>query len=235
MDVFTEEAWNCLVQRLQTVFSNRIVCIGLQGSYRRGEETPTSDLDLVLILDVLQMEDLETYRTMIAESPLQSKLCGFVSGKAELLRWPRADLFQFYHDTQPLVGSLDWLQERIQPSDILEAVRVGAANLYHAVCHSYLFENREANLSELYKSPFFILQAKFYLETGEYIPSQQALLEQLSSNDRAIMETCYQRKAIFSEPISEEAIACYYRQLLTWCHELLGWCESWNPCLSGEN
>ncbi|MDO4583252.1 MAG: nucleotidyltransferase domain-containing protein [Planctomycetia bacterium] len=225
MEFLHQPEWHDFVEHLQALFGSRVVCLGLQGSYRRGEATPTSDLDVVLILDVLRMEDLRAYRRCVERSPLSDKLCGFVSGKAELLAWPRADLFQFYHDTQPLVGTLDWLRERIQPSDILEAVRVGAANLYHAVCHSYLFEDRQTNLPELYKSPFFILQAKTYRETGEYFSSRQVLWQHVSPADRKILEMCVDRKTLFSGPLSELALSDAYSQLLTWCQELLRWCE----------
>ena len=43
---------------VEEVFGTRIVCIGLQGSYGRGEANPESDLDMVLILDTLSMDDL---------------------------------------------------------------------------------------------------------------------------------------------------------------------------------
>ncbi|MDO4569415.1 MAG: nucleotidyltransferase domain-containing protein [Planctomycetia bacterium] len=225
MIFFQQQEWNDSLQELQAIFGSRLVCLGLQGSYRRGEATPTSDLDLVLILDVFSSEDLRAYRDWVRRSPMADKLCGFVSGKAELLAWPKADLFQFYHDTQPLAGTLDWLQLRIQPADAWEAVRVGAANLYHAVCHSYLFEDRASNLRELYKSPFFILQAKVYCETGEYFSSQEALLPRVSPVDRKILDICVGRKVIFSGSLSDQAIADFYDLLLTWCGGLLRWCQ----------
>ncbi len=34
----------------------------------------------------------------------REKICGFISGKEELLSWEKADVFQFYYDTEPLVG-----------------------------------------------------------------------------------------------------------------------------------
>lgn len=49
----------------------------------------------------------------MAELPRRELLCGFVSGWAELERWDAADLFQFYHDTTPYLGTLDALLPRI--------------------------------------------------------------------------------------------------------------------------
>ena len=53
MDLFSEE--------LQTVFQNRLVFVGLQGSRGRGEGRADSDIDVVVVLDVLTLEDLDTY------------------------------------------------------------------------------------------------------------------------------------------------------------------------------
>ena len=47
MDLFSEE--------LQTVFQNRLVFVGLQGSRGRGEGRADSDIDVVVVLDVLTL------------------------------------------------------------------------------------------------------------------------------------------------------------------------------------
>lgn len=38
-------------EKLLQSFGDRIICFGLQGSYGRGEQTSTSDIDVVVILD----------------------------------------------------------------------------------------------------------------------------------------------------------------------------------------
>lgn len=109
------------------LFGERIWFIGLQGSYGRGEATNSSDIDAVLILDSVSAKDLDSYSKMLDALSNRDKVCGFVSGKKELLAWEPSDLFQFYYDTTPILGSLDELLDRIAEVDIRCAIRIGAA------------------------------------------------------------------------------------------------------------
>lgn len=56
---------NQFTQEVEKVFADRVRFIGLQGSYSRGGATQTSDIDVVVILDALEMSDLKTYRDML--------------------------------------------------------------------------------------------------------------------------------------------------------------------------
>ena len=94
------------VQALEENFGNRVWFVGLQGSYGRGEATETSDIDVVVILDELTAQDIQAYNAMLDILPNRELICGFVSGKKELLNWEPSDLFQFYHDTTQIKGSL---------------------------------------------------------------------------------------------------------------------------------
>ena len=94
---FSIEAWmRKYCEEMKKQFENRIWFIGLQGSYGRGEATEQSDIDVVLILDKITYEDLRTYSSLLEQLPNREKICGFVSGKEELLAWEPSDLFQFY-------------------------------------------------------------------------------------------------------------------------------------------
>lgn len=75
-------------------FGDRIICLGLQGSYGRGEQTSTSDIDVVVILDRVSFSDLQTYRNILDTNGCREILCGFVAGKEELLAWEKYDLLQ---------------------------------------------------------------------------------------------------------------------------------------------
>ena len=121
-------------------FRDRIWFVGLQGSYGRGEATESSDIDIVVIFDDLMPADLETYRHMLDQLPHRDLVCGFVSGKAELLNWEPADLFQFYFDTTPIVGSLDALLPLLDADAVSRAIRIGAGNIYHGCVHNMLHE-----------------------------------------------------------------------------------------------
>ncbi|MFR9161308.1 MAG: nucleotidyltransferase domain-containing protein [Ruthenibacterium lactatiformans] len=140
-------AWaKMLAEKALARFGARVWFMGLQGSVRRGAATESSDIDFVLILDRLDTADLSAYRELVRSMPDSEKACGFVSGRKELLAWPRADLFQFYHDTEALYGSLSEVGALLCPRDARAALHMGAANVYHAACHSFLFEDVSANL-----------------------------------------------------------------------------------------
>ncbi len=159
---------------LQT-FSDRVWFIGLQGSYGREEATDTSDIDVVVILDELRMNDLKTYRDMLDTLQNRQMICGFISGKDELLNWEASDLFQFYYDTTPIKGTLDCLLEKIDKHAVMRAIKIGACNIYHACVHNFVHEKSEDILRSLYKSAAFVLQAVWFYETGKYIKSKAEL------------------------------------------------------------
>ena len=78
------------------------------------------------------------------------------------------ELFQFYHDTAILYGSLDFLRPLIARGDIQRAVLTGACTIYHGCVHNVLHE-RTRKFYALLKAAVFTLQAKHYYETGTYI------------------------------------------------------------------
>ena len=61
----------------------------MQGSYNRGEATPKSDIDLIVILETITFENLKTYKNIINSMPYKEKACGFISGKKEIQNWSK--------------------------------------------------------------------------------------------------------------------------------------------------
>lgn len=161
--------------KVEQTFSNRVWFIGLQGSYGRGEATQTSDIDAVVILDELRINDLKVYRDMLDTLPNRELICGFISGKDELLNWDSSDLFQFYYDTAPIKGTLDCLLDKIDKRAVKRAIKIGACNIYHGCVHNFVHEKSEYILRSLYKSAAFVLQAVWFYETGKYIKSKAEL------------------------------------------------------------
>ena len=176
------------VGALEASFKNRVWFVGLQGSYGRGEATETSDIDVVVILDELTAQDIQIYNAILDTLPNRELICGFVSGKQELLNWEPSDLFQFYHDTTPIKGSLDEVLELIDDDAIARAIKIGACNIYHGCVHNMLHEKSDEILEGLYKAASFVVQAICFQETGCYIKSQKALLEKVSGIERSIVE-----------------------------------------------
>ncbi len=179
--------------KVEQTFSDRVWFIGLQGSYGRGEATDTSDIDVVVILDELRMNDLKTYRDMLDTLQNRQLICGFISGKDELLNWEASDLFQFYYDTTPIKGTLDCLLEKIDKHAVMRAIKIGACNIYHACVHNFVHEKNEDILRSLYKSAAFVLQAVWFYETGKYIKSK-AELQNAINPPSAILTTALNLK-----------------------------------------
>ena len=174
---------------LGATFANRVWFVGLQGSYGRGEATPKSDIDLVVILDELSASDIRKYNAMLDTLPHRELLCGFLSGKDTLLHWDPSDLFQLYHDTKPIKGSLNDLLPMLDDSAVCRAIKIGACNVFHICVHNMLYEKSAEILKGLYKTASFIVQAIAFRQTGNYISRQKDLLTVVSSEERKIIET----------------------------------------------
>ena len=182
-------AWmDGFLKALHDTFGNRVWFVGLQGSYGRGEATETSDIDVVVILDELSASDIGEYHAMLDTLPHRELICGFLSGKDELLGWEPSDLFQFYYDTTPIKGSLDELLTVIDDAAVGRAIKIGACNIYHGCVHNMLHEKSEDILRGLYKSASFVVQAIAFKQTGTYITHQKELLRVVSPDERVILE-----------------------------------------------
>jgi predicted nucleotidyltransferase len=217
---FLIDDWiNELTGKIQNDFGERVSFIGLQGSYRRKEASDSSDIDIVTILNEISVEDLKKYRDIISQMPYKEKACGFISGKSEIVNWEKSDLFQFYYDTQPIYGSIDYLMPLIKKEDVKHAVKIGACNLYHACCHNFIYENSSEILSALYKLSLFILQAKYFYETNQYISSKTELIKNLVEEDKEILNICMDRKKLTEMDNAE--LVFYYDKLISWSSKLI--------------
>ena len=176
------------LQILNETFANRVWFVGLQGSYSRGEATETSDIDVVVILDELSAIDIQTYNTMLDTLLHRELICGFLSGKKEIMNWEPSDLFQFCHDTTPIKGSLDEVMAVIDESAVDRAIKIGACNIFHGCVHNMLYEKSEDILRGLYKSASFVVQAIIFKQTKNYIRQQKDLLQVTTPHERVIVE-----------------------------------------------
>ena len=125
---------------------------------------------------------------MLDTLPHRELICGFVSGKKEILNWEPSDLFQFYYDTTPIKGSLDELLSVIDESAVDRAIQIGICNIYHGCVHNMLHEKNKDILKGLYKSASFVVQAIAFKQTGNYIKHLKDLLGVVSSDEQAIVE-----------------------------------------------
>ena len=189
-------AWTeSFLNALNKTFRNRIWFVGLQGSYARGEATETSDIDMVVILDELTFSDIKAYNSMLDTLDHRELICGFISGKNDILSWEPSDLFQFYYDTLPLKGSLDELLSKIDEESVSRAIKTGACNIYHGCVHNMLYEKSDEILKGLYKSATFVIQANVFSETGRYFRHQKDLLNAASADEKEIIKTFLRLKS----------------------------------------
>ena len=176
------------LQTLNKTFENRVWFVGLQGSYGRGEATETSDIDVVVILDELSAKDIQIYNDMLDTLPHRKLICGFLSGKNEIMNWEPSDLFQFCNDTTPIKGTLDEVFALIDENAINRAIKIGACNIFHGCVHNMLHEKSEDILRGLYKSASFVVQAIVFKQTGNYIKYQEELLKVAFPNEQSIIK-----------------------------------------------
>ncbi len=209
-------AWmNDYLVAIDKIFGERVVFVGLQGSYGRGEATETSDIDVVLILDTLSPEDIATYDNLLDTLPNRELTCGFLAGKNELMNWEPSDLFQFCHDTKPIKGCLDALLPPIDETAVDRAIKIGTCNIYHGCVHNMLYDKSDEILRGLYKSASFVVQAICFKQTGHYIKSQKELLEVALPSERDVVSTFWHLKNggdVDFQPMSEM---------------LFNWCKAW--------
>ena len=198
---------NGFLKSINEAFGDRVWFVGLQGSYGRGEATETSDIDVVVILDELSITDIHKYNAMLNTLPCRELICGFVSGKDELLNWEPSDLFQFCNDTTPITGSLDEVMAVVDDVAVNRAIKNGACNIYHGCVHNMLHEMSEDILKGLYNSAAFVIQAITFKQTGKYIRSQSDLLQIALPEEQRIINTSTYLKnggAIDFEKMSQE-------------------------------
>ena len=182
-------------QVLRKTFGERVWFAGLQGSYARGEAAESSDIDMVVILDALTAEDIASYDAMLNSLGHRELVCGFLSGREELLHWEPSELFQFCRDTKPLIGSLDEVLAAVGPGDIDRAIRTGACGVYHACVHNMLYEKDEGILQGLYKAASFVIRAAACRRAGKYYSRLSDLVEHADGLDREIVRAYLAMKA----------------------------------------
>ena len=214
---FDVDIWlDTTIEKLQEKFSQNLLFVGLQGSYNRGEATDSSDIDLIVILENLTFDDLKNYRLIIDSMPSKEKACGFISGKGELQKWSKTDMFQFYYDTKSLYGKLEDIIQPPSLDEIKQSIKISSENLYHATVHSFVHSNNYVeDLQNLYKMTFFILQAKYFVQTNNYIPTKKQLVEQLNETEKEILNICINKENILN--YSQSEIETLYCKLIEWC------------------
>ncbi len=214
-----------LLEKLKGHFGRRLVYLGLQGSYLRGEAGENSDIDIMAVLDGLTLEDMDAYRAMVEEMEESGRACGFICSREDLLNWNRCETGHLLHTTRDLYGRLEELTPDYSPEDVKEFIRISVGSLYHGICHPYIHSAEPLNgdrLEAAFKQVFFILQNKQYLESGLWGGTKRELLDMLSEEDRALLKTSMKIGAE-GAPMDEGERRELLGQLVEWCQRMLKW------------
>lgn len=180
IDKYIEE----LTAELKEAFDGRLLYVGLQGSYLRGEANENSDIDIMAIIDDMTAEDLKTYKNALMAVGDYDKSCGFICGREELKSWNVLEICHLLHTTKDCFGCLSDFVPSYSKADVLNYIKMSVGNLYHELCHRYIHADRDCNVlyfPQTCKGVFFILQNLHYLKSGEFILTKKELLESLSA------------------------------------------------------
>ena len=179
-----------LIMECKNVFCDRLLYVGLQGSYLRGEANENSDIDIMIVLDRLSVADMDKYRDILEKIGWSEKSCGFICGKDELACWTPLEVCQLRYTTKDIYVSLSGYLPEATREDEVNYVRVSLGNLYHELCHRYIHADREKNIHKFRgtcKALFFLIQNVHYLESGEFVLTKKALKEAVSEEDRRML------------------------------------------------
>lgn len=180
-----------LTTLLKNQFASRLVYVGLQGSYLRGEANENSDIDIMVVIDNLSVSDLDRYREIIFSIEEPDKSCGFICSKADLANWNSLEICHLLGSTKDCYGQLKQLVPEYTNNDIRTFIKMNINNLYHEICHRYIHaeNNHGADcLPFAYKNVFFILQNLYYLKTERFVPSKSELLKLLEGKDFDVLK-----------------------------------------------
>lgn len=198
------------VRTLEGAFGARLRFVGLQGSYRRGEATEASDIDLCVILDRLEPEDLATLRAALDTLPEGAKAAGFVCGAAQLRAWPKFELFAFAQDMDAWHGELAPFLPAISDADIRLGCRAALAALYHESAQTLLLAPawpetaaRDAAHS-LSKSYLRALQGGIFLRTGIFPRDRAAAMRRARAEEADLLRMTGDA----NRPLAAIAAAC---------------------------
>ena len=180
-----------LIMNCRSAFGERLLYMGLQGSWLRGEVQENSDIDIMVILDGFSVCDMDTYRGILKGIGFYEKSCGFICGKDEMKRWNPLEVCQLRHTTKDLVGVLSDYLPPATREDEINYVKLSLGNLYHELCHRYIHADSDkiaAAFRGTCKSVFYLIQNLHFLESGRFILNRKDLNEAVTEEDRIVLE-----------------------------------------------
>ncbi len=205
---------NNLISHCKESFGERLVYVGLQGSYLRGEATENSDIDVMIVLDEFSVADMKIYRAILKEIGLYEKSCGFICGKEDLANWNPLESLQLKYTTKDLYGNLESLLPPSTRQDEINYVKISLGNFYHEICHRYIHSDDGKSRDKLRascKQLYFVIQNLHYLESGDFILKKNDLKAVVSAQDREML--------CIPELPDDYDFDKTYETVITWCQK----------------
>ena len=203
-----------LLTGCRSVFGDRFLYAGLQGSYMRNEAGEDSDIDVMIILEAFAVRDLDAYREILEAAGHSDKACGFICGRKEMETWNPLEICHLLHTTKDLYGRLSDYVPEASREDEVNYIKISLGNLYHELCHRYIHADREKNAAKFRgtcKGLFFLIQNMHYLESGTFAVTKAELKKLVSEEDRTVLSMA----ELPDDYDFDEAFACVFR----WCQD----------------
>jgi hypothetical protein len=108
------------------------------GSWARGEQTSTSDHDMIVIVKRVEDELILTIRGIFAERPGWST---YIKSEEELRQYPITGRLQFHYGLLPLYGEFE--APALSPKDLIEDIRLLAVNIQHECRYRVIHGSRK--------------------------------------------------------------------------------------------
>lgn len=207
------------ISSLRDKFGERLLYVGLQGSYLRNEATENSDIDVMVIIDGFSVGDMDVYRETLISVGDSDKSCGFICGKGEMANWNPLEICQLLHTTKDYYGRLADFLPAYTREDERNFVKLSLGNLFHEICHRYIHADREKSVAGLpmtCKSVFFIVQNMHYLRTGAFVKTKRELIGRLEGEDKKVLEMAASLQGNAEYDFDEA-----FRTLFAWCQSAL--------------
>lgn len=208
-----------MLKHLKNSFGERLVYVGLQGSYLRNEQNENSDIDIMAVIDHMTVSDLDSYKETIMRIGYYEKSCGFICSKDDLAAWNPLEACHLLHATKDIYGTLSELLPKYTLEDERNFIKLSIGNLYHELCHRYIHADREKNktkFSGTCKALFFILQNKIFLEQGVFYATKAELMRHLEGQDKEVFSV------LLDQQNGREIEFDYaFEMLFCWCQNTL--------------
>lgn len=208
-----------LIDSLKHQFGSRLLYVGLQGSYLRGEATSKSDIDIMVVIENLGVTDLKHYRTLLQSMEHFDKSCGFICSKGDLAGWNPLEIQNLLNSTEDHYGKLIDLVPSYTEQDTRNFIKMSINNLYHEICHRFIHAECNSSIEALarsYKNVFFILQNLYFLQTGVNIKTKAELLPRLTEKHHAVLKRSMELTSGVGHDFEDS-----FELLFSWCQENL--------------